>query len=47
MLMADVCGGRLWGSPRIVWMDGLKVALGSRGMTVEGESPGAHAHEDD
>ena len=30
MLMAEVSGG-----PRLGWMDGVKVALGNRGMTVE------------
>ena len=31
VLMAEVSGGR----PRLGWMDGVKVALGNRGMTVE------------
>ena len=31
--MAEVSGGR----PRLGWMDGVKVALGNRGMTVEAE----------
>ena len=31
VLMAEVSGGR----PRLAWMDGVKVALGNRGMTVE------------
>ena len=35
VLMADVSGGRLRGRPRLGWMDGAKVALGCRGMTVE------------
>ena len=35
VLMADVTGGRVWGRPRLSWMDGLKMALVSRGMTVE------------
>ena len=33
--MADVCGGRLRGSPRLCWMDGVKTALDSREMTME------------
>ena len=28
-------GGRVRGRPRLGWMDGVKVALGNRGMTVE------------
>ena len=35
VLMAEVSGGRLRGRPRLGWMDGMKVALGNRGMTVE------------
>ena len=35
VLTAEVSEGRVWGRPRIGWMDGVKVALGSRGMTVE------------
>ena len=35
MLMAEVSGGPVRGRPRLGWMDGVKVALGSRGMTVE------------
>ena len=35
MLMAEVSGGRVGGRPRIGQMDGVKVALGNRGMTVE------------
>ena len=27
--------GRVRGRPRLGWMDGVKVALGNRGMTVE------------
>ena len=34
VLMAEVSGGRVRGRPRIGWMDGVKVALGNRGMTV-------------
>ena len=33
--MAEVSGGRVRGRPRLRWMDGVKVALGIRGMTVE------------
>ena len=35
VLMAEVSGGRERGRPRLGWMDGVKVALGNRGMTVE------------
>ena len=35
VLMAQVSGGRVRGRPRLGWMDGVKVALGNRGMTVE------------
>ena len=35
VLMAEVSGGRARGRPRLGWMDGVKVALGNRGTTVE------------
>ena len=35
VLLAEVSGGRVRGRPRLGWMDGVKVALGNRGMTVE------------
>ena len=35
VLMADVSGGRVRGRPRLGWIDGVKIALGNRGMTVE------------
>ena len=35
VLMAEVSGGRVGGRPMLGWMDGVKVALGNRGMTVE------------
>ena len=35
VLTAKVSGGRVRGRPRLGWMDGVKVALGNRGMTVE------------
>ena len=35
VLMAEVSGGRVRGRPRSDWMDGAKVALGNRSMTVE------------
>ena len=35
VLMAEVSGGRVRGRLRLGWMDGVKVALGNRGMTVE------------
>ena len=35
VLMAKVSGRRVRGRPRLGWMNGVKVALGNRGMTVE------------
>ena len=35
VFMAEVSEGRVRGRPRLGWMDGVKVALGNRGMTVE------------
>ena len=35
LLMAEVSGWRVRGRPRLGWMDGVKMALGYRGMTVE------------
>ena len=35
VLMAEVSGGWVRGRPRLGWMDGVKVALGNRGMMVE------------
>ena len=35
VFMAEVSGGRVRGRPRLGWMDGVKGALGNRGMTVE------------
>ena len=35
VLMTDVSEGRARGSPKLGWMDGVKIALGSRGMTME------------
>ena len=35
VLMAEISGGRVRGRPRLGSMDGVKVALGNRGMTVE------------
>ena len=35
VLTAEVCGGRVRGNPRFGWMDGVKMALGSRRMTVD------------
>ena len=54
VLMAEVSGGRVRGTPRLGWMDGMKMALGNRGMTVEAarnegservESPGTYVTE--
>ena len=33
--MAEVNGGRVRGRPRLGWTDGVKVALGNRGMREE------------
>ena len=33
--MAEVSVGLIRGRPRLGWMDGVKVALGNKGMTVE------------
>ena len=35
VLMAEVSGVRVRGRPRVGWMDGVKVALGNTGMTVD------------
>ena len=35
VLIPEVSGGRVRGSSRLGWMDGVKMALGNRGMTVE------------
>ena len=35
VLMSEVSGEQACGRPRLGWMDGVKVALGNRGMTVE------------
>ena len=35
VLMAEVSVGRVRGRPRLGWIDGVKVALGNRGMTAE------------
>ena len=37
VLMAEVSGGRVHGRPRLGRMDGVKVAFGNRGITVEAE----------
>ena len=35
VLMPEVSAGLVRGRPRLGWMDGVKVAMGNRGMTVE------------
>ena len=35
VMMAEVSGGWVRGRPRLSWMEGVKVALGNREMTVE------------
>ena len=37
VLMAEVSEGRVRGRPRLGWMDGVKVALGNKGMTGEAD----------
>ena len=37
VLMAEVSGGRVLGRQRLGWMDGVKEALGSRGMPMEND----------
>ena len=34
VFIAEVSGGRVRGRQRLGWMDGVKVALGGRDMTV-------------
>ena len=34
-MMAEVNGGRVRGRPRFGWTEGVKVALGNRGMTAD------------
>ena len=36
MMMAEVSGGRVRRRPRLGWMNGVKVALGNRGMIDSG-----------
>ena len=38
VLMAEVSEERVRGRPRLAWIDGMKVALGNRRMTVEAAS---------
>ena len=38
LLMAEVSEERVRGRPRLAWIDGMKVALGNRRMTVEAAS---------
>ena len=35
VLTAEVTRGRVQGRPILGWMDGMKVAMGNRGMTVD------------
>ena len=35
VLMAEVSGARVRGRRRLGWMDGVKLAFGNRGVTVE------------
>ena len=52
VLTAEVSRGRVRGRPRLSWINGVKVALGNRGMAVEAarqcervESPGTYVIE--
>ena len=36
VLMAEVSGGRIRDRQRLACMDGVKLALGNRGMSVDG-----------
>ena len=49
VFIVEVSGGRVRRRPRLGWMDGVKVALGNRGMMVEVhkrvESPGTYVTE--
>ena len=36
VLMSEVFGGRVQGRPRVGWMDGVEVTMGSRHIAVEG-----------
>ena len=38
VLISEVSGGQVRGRPRLGWMNGVKVALDNRGMTVEAAS---------
>ena len=44
--MAKVSGEWVRGKPRLGWMDGVKVALGNRGMTVETTRQSAEERKD-
>ena len=46
MLMAEESGERVRGRPRLGWIDGVKVALGNRGITVEAERQCAKDHKE-
>ena len=35
VILAEVSEGRVRGRPRLGWMNGMKVALGNRGMPME------------
>ena len=35
VLMAKVSGGQVRGRPSLGWMEGVKVAMGNRGVTVD------------
>ena len=39
VLMEEVSRVRVGGRPRLDWMDSVKVALGSKGITIDGHCP--------
>ena len=45
VLMVKVSGGRVRGRPRLGWMDGVKVAMCNRQMTVEAARQCALVHK--
>ena len=47
VLMANVSGGQVRGRSKLGWMDGVKMALGSRGMAVEAGVQSSGAYVDD
>ena len=46
VLVAEVSGGRVRSRPRLGWMDGVKIALGSIGLTEEAARQCAKARKE-